>query len=106
MDNPYSRFILTDHAMKRMRLRSITSDMVQQAIVKPDERKVEADGDIKFIRTIDGRNLHVVARYLDDEKKWLVKSTWVRGEDDPVPLWKQLLMIPVNFLRRMFSGRN
>jgi hypothetical protein len=106
LDNHYSRFILTDHAMKRMRLRGITADMVQHAIVKPDERKVEADGDIKFIRTLDHRQLHVVARYLDDEKKWLVKSTWVRGEDDPVPLLKRLLMIPVNFLRRMLSGRN
>ena len=106
MDNHYTRFILTDHAMQRMRKRRITSDMVQQAIVKPDQRKAEADGDMQFIRTIEKRQLHVVARYLDDEKKWLVKSTWVRGEEDPVSLLQQLLALPLKLLRRIFGGKN
>lgn len=48
----------------------------------PDRHETEADEDIEFIRTLKGRKVHVIANYLEDQDKWLVKTTWVRGEDD------------------------
>lgn len=93
--------ILTNHAEQRMKLRRITPEMIAKTIQKPDEREPETDGDIKFIRTLEKRPVHVVAKYLDDEKKWLVKSVWVRGEDDPKPLWLRLIMLPIAIIRRL-----
>jgi hypothetical protein len=94
--------IFTHHAQQRMALRRISDDMVLSAIAKPDRREKEDDGDTKFIKTISGRPLHVVAAHLTDEKKWLVKSVWVRGEDDPQPNWKRILLLPVSLIRRLF----
>lgn len=70
------------HAVERMQLRSITEEMVLKTIRNPDRTYIEEDGDTKFIRKVDGVKLHVVCKPLPDEGKWLVKSTWVRGEDD------------------------
>ncbi len=78
----YTRVTLSKHAVERMQLRAITEDMVNQAIRDPDRAYLEDDGDTKFIRKVNGVNLHVVCKPLPDESKWLVKSTWVRGEDD------------------------
>lgn len=48
----------------------------------PDRTYLEDDGDTKFICRVDGARLHVVCKPVPEEDKWLVKSTWVRGEDD------------------------
>jgi hypothetical protein len=87
----YKDVIFTDHALERLKLRRITQDMIVETIRKPDDQEPEADGDTKFIKTIKQRPVHVVSKYLPDEKKWLVKSAWVRGEDDPKALWRQVL---------------
>ena len=79
-DYPYVEF--TKHAQERMQLRVISEDMVMKAIRKPDKTYLEDDGDTKFIRKVDGVSLHVICKPLPDEQKWLVKSAWVRGEDD------------------------
>lgn len=72
----------TKHAVERMQLRAISEAMVLKTIRNPDRTYIEDDGDTKFIRQVDGVKLHVVCKPLPDEGKWLVKSTWVRGEDD------------------------
>ncbi len=72
----------TRHARERMELRAISDEMVLQTIRDPDSTYIEDDGDTKFIRQVEGVQLHVVCKPLPDEAKWLVKSTWVRGEDD------------------------
>jgi hypothetical protein len=56
--------------------------MISQALDKPDRKEKEPDGDTEYIRTIKGRQLHVIAFYKADQKKWIVKSTFVRGEED------------------------
>jgi hypothetical protein len=94
--------IFTKHAIQRLRRRRITQDMVIRTIKSPDRRQPEADGDIKFIKTINTRNVHVVSHYLDDQNKWLVVSAWVRGEGDPKPLWQQILSL---LLRLFRSGK-
>jgi hypothetical protein len=78
----YTDFVLTNHAEERMALREVDRQMVEMAIKRPDERVPEDDGDTRFVRTINGRELHVVGKFLSDEHRWLVKSLWIRGEAD------------------------
>lgn len=99
MQREVNNVIFSDHALQRLRRRRISQDMVVHAIQSPDRRQPESDGDMKFIKEINSRKLHVVSHYLDDEKKWLVVSAWVRGEDDPKPLWQRLLA----FALRLFG---
>lgn len=90
-----SDLILTKHARERMELRKITEDMVYSVIHSP--RKTypgKKEGTVKFIRTLDGRDIHVVATLLPEKKQWLIVSLWVRGEDDPQPFAWQLLTAP------------
>lgn len=75
--------ILTDHAEERMKLRRVTKVAILSAIRDPDDHFIEDDGDTRFIREVNDREVQVVAKRLTDEKKWLIKSVWVRGEDDP-----------------------
>lgn len=93
--------VFTDHALDRIKLRKITRAMVTDTITAPDRTEKEADGDTKFIKTVRGRNVQVVSKWLDDEQTWLVKSAWVRGEDDPQPLWLRLVRFPFQFLNRL-----
>lgn len=96
-----NNIVFTDHARDRMRLRRISQTMIVSAIRQPDKKMLESDGDTRFIKMINGRNVQVVSAYLADEKKWLVKSAWVRGEDDPKPLLARLF----GWLRRLLRRR-
>lgn len=101
------RIILTDHARERMFLRKISQSLVQTALSKPDDRQPEADGDTEFIKSVDRkgekRKLHVIAKPLPEEGKdaWLVKTVWIRGEDDPNFIIKTVHMLVMRlFIRR------
>lgn len=98
MQREYKQIIFTDHALERLELRRITQAMVAQTIAAPDKTEQEPDGDTEFIKTIQGRKVHVIAYRRPDNQKWLVKSTWVRGEADPLlgKLWQ--------FIRRLLRG--
>ncbi|MBL8132297.1 MAG: DUF4258 domain-containing protein [Anaerolineae bacterium] len=65
-----------------MEQRAISREMVLAAVQKPDKTYPEVDGDTKFIRKVHGSKVHVVCKPLPKEDKWLVKSVWIRGEDD------------------------
>jgi hypothetical protein len=105
MQRDYKNIIFTAHALHRLKLRCITQDMIVTALKQPDKKELESDGDTKFIKVINNRNLHVVSAYLPDEKKWLVKSAWVRGEEDPQPIWLRLLLLPFRMLRGLFRQK-
>ncbi len=92
--------VYTDHARERMDQRRITPAMVSAAVTSPDRSHLEDDGDTKFIKTINGRKLHVVANYQTDEGKWLIISTFVRGENDALPLWRRLFNAIARFFFR------
>ncbi len=94
----FRHVVFTNHAIERMELRRITQEMVATAIYEPDKKERESDGDVEFIKTIANRKVHVIAYRLNDEQKWLVKTTWVRGEGDP------LLPRFLAFLRKLFGG--
>jgi len=82
MPQRYTNIVFSKHARERMELRQISEDMVLRTIDRPDRTYLEDDGDTKFICTLNGIKLHVVCKPVPEEGKWLVKSTWVRGEDD------------------------
>jgi len=79
-------FVLTNHAKERMRLREITTGMIAEALANPHSTQEARDGDTKYIRFFNRRELHVIAFYKANQKKWIVKSTWIRGENDSLLL--------------------
>jgi hypothetical protein len=74
--------VFTKHARERLEQRNITEEMALKAIATPYRFYTQKDGGMKFILRINGRNVHVVCQPLPEERKWLVKTVWVRGEDD------------------------
>jgi hypothetical protein len=91
MQRELQNVIFTNHAIERLKLRRISQQMVVQTVKRPDDSFLEDDGDTRFIKDIKGRNVHIVARQADEPGKWLVISAWVRGEDDPKPLFVRIL---------------
>ncbi|MCC6710783.1 MAG: DUF4258 domain-containing protein [Candidatus Pacebacteria bacterium] len=96
MGETYKNLVFTKHAGERVQDRSLTKDMVYQAISFPDKTYHNQDN-YKFIRTIGDRKIHVVATPIENNR-YLVISTWVRGEDDREPLVWQLLTLPFKII--------
>lgn len=93
MDKNYKSIIFTDHALERLSSRSISQEMVYQAITKPTKSSRSKES-TKFVKKINGRTVHVVAQFLSDARKWLIISVWVRGEDDKAPLAWRIITFP------------
>lgn len=87
--------ILTTHARERLALRKLSVSEVEAVLRNPDKtlpgKKPQTH---TFIRNLNGRLIHVIANYEEKQKKWLIVSVWVRGEDDPTPFVWQLLTLP------------
>ena len=95
----YQGFIFTKHALERSDFRSIDRDMVVKVLQHPDRTTpTDKPNTTKFIRTLNGRTIHVVSTYLPDQKKWLSISVWVRGEDDRAPLFWQIMTLPFKII--------
>lgn len=95
MQREYGGIIFTKHALERLDGRSITQDMVLHVLRDPEITKPTGKRDTtKFIKTLHDRRVHVVATYLHDQKKWLVVSVWVRGEEDQLPLVWRIITAP------------
>jgi len=81
--------------------RTISREMVRLTLANPDKtfpvqenaKDFQDSPKIKFIKTIHGRQTQVIASLLPD-KKWLIISVWIRGEEDKVPLMWQLITLP------------
>lgn len=104
---PMQKLIFTDHAAERMYLRGVSEELVQSTVDKHDSMKKEDDGDLCFIRNVprggQKRNVHVITKPLPDAGKnaLLVKTVWVRGEDDPNFIMKAFRM----FIWHMFMKK-
>lgn len=70
--------VFSKHARERMIERQISEELVTWTVLTPDRTYLEDDGDTKFIRRMEGGNIHVVCKPLPEEDKWLVKSVWYR----------------------------
>lgn len=94
-----SDFIFTKHALERLAKRSISQEDAEAVLRYPGRTMPgQKPGTVKFIRNLHNRNMQIVATYLHDQKKWLVVSAWVRGEEDKVPLVWQLITLPFKLL--------
>ena len=90
-----SDYIFTKHALQRLSERSISQDAAEAVLRQPDRTEPgKKPGTVKFVRMLNGRNVQLVGTYLADQKKWLVVSAWVRGEDEKVPLMWQIITLP------------
>ncbi len=99
MQREYQGFIFTAHALERLATRSITQDMAVRVLKQPEvTQPTDKPNTTKFIATVHNRLIHVVATYLHDQKKWLVISVWVRGEEDQPPLMWKLITLPFKAL--------
>lgn len=96
----FSKIVYTDHAVERRVVRRVSKRSIRQAINDPDKTELERDGDTEFVKLIHGRKVHVVAKPMPDQDAWLIKTTFVRGEDDPNILMKYALTTAV----RAFPG--
>ncbi len=95
MGTTYKQLIFSNHALERMGDRSISKDSVWQTVSQPDRSHPEEKPETaRFIRTINDRTYHVVGRYLATERKTLIISVWVRGEDDAMPVAWWLITAP------------
>lgn len=99
MDREYHHLIFTKHALERLAQRSISQDVVERVLAHPDRsHPTDKAQTTKFIRELNGRVIHVVGTYLPDQKKWLIVSVWVRGEDDQASLVWQLISLPFKLI--------
>jgi hypothetical protein len=90
-----SDFIFTKHALERLQERAISQERAESVLRNPDKTYPGSKPNtVKFVRTLNDRNIQIVATYLDDQKKWLVVSAWVRGEDDKAPFMWQVITFP------------
>jgi hypothetical protein len=89
--------VFTKHALERMERRIISKEMIRRTLSNPDitvpGHNPKKDNQVKFIKTINSRRLHVVATLLPD-RKWLIISSWVKGEQDKLPLTWLILSFP------------
>lgn len=107
----YKNLIFTKHAYTRLRDRSVNFENIFQTIKNPSDKVQIEDGKTKFFKEINSRKHQVVAKFLPKEKKWLVISVWVRGEEDKVPLAWQLITLPFKLIWKLLriifqSGKN
>ena len=78
----YGGVIWTDHALERINKRRVSQNDVVAVLRHPDRTFPGKKKDtVKFIRDIEDRRYHVVAS-LNEYKKWVVVSVWVKGEED------------------------
>ena len=78
----YGGIIWTNHAIERLSKRKISQANALKVMQKPDKTfPGKKDNSVKFIRTLNGRRIHLVGA-LNENKKWIVVTAWVRGEDD------------------------
>jgi hypothetical protein len=95
MGKEFKNLVFTNHALDRLRLRALSMEDIGKVLSHPDRTfPSEKPDNVKFIRELENRTIHVVASYLKDRKKWLVISVWVRGEEDPTPFVWRVITLP------------
>ncbi len=98
MPQEYKNLVFTTHSLERMKQRTISQHAAWETVTYPDQKKQENASSVRYIKTINSRRHFVVASFLPKEHKYLVISTWVRGEDDAQPLSWQLITLPFRAL--------
>lgn len=101
----YKRLIFTNHALDRMQYRRVSQEAVWRVLQHPDRvEPEEKPGSYRFIRILRGRQYQIIGVHLANEKKTLIISVWVRGEEDRPSLWWLVLRWPLQLLWRIVIG--
>lgn len=78
----YGGIIWTNHAIDRLQKRNISQYDAVKVINDPDKTMLgKSDNSLKFIKTINGRQIHLIGNK-NDNKEWVIVTAWVRGEED------------------------
>lgn len=102
MGQNYHQLVFTNHALERLRLRSLSQAQVEQVITQPDQIQPGKKADTtKFLKTLNQRRIQVIASKLKAKDKWLIISVWVRGETDPVPFVWRLITFPFQIIAKI-----
>jgi hypothetical protein len=92
------KIIYTKHALDRIHKRRLSERDIEDAIRCPDKKfPTQNEAGNKYIKQLGTRRYHVVAKYLPEQKSYLVVSAWVRGEEDQPDLAWRLLVAPFKF---------
>lgn len=104
MDNTFDQLIFTNHAIERLRKRNITQYDLNQVFKYPEHkiRNGKDHGKTKFIKTVSGRRMHLIAQPVQDNK-WLVISAWVKGEEDKSDLSWLIISAPFRLIGWLFK---
>lgn len=101
----YGGFIWTNHVLERIKQRGLTQADVLAVLKNPAKTfPGHKNGSVKFIRTLGGRRIHAVAVLNEDDKKWVVVSVWVRGEEDRLSWYETLVRKIVDLLAKALVG--
>lgn len=108
MSHIYKNIIFTNHAYDRIKSRNISEHAVFETINYPDKKQKKSTDSIKYVKTIRNRKHQAIATYKNDQKKYLVISAWVRGEEDKQPIVWQLITLPFRIilwiLKKIFTS--
>lgn len=103
LDTHYKNLIFTRHSLERLAGRTLNQYSIHDTVNYPDDKKEAKAGQVKFIKTVNNRQIHVVAKLLPDQQKWLIISAWVRGEEDKEPLTWQIISLPFKLIYKLFQ---
>lgn len=77
--------VFTNHAKKVLNDEFLDHRTIEHLMQHPDKEQDEDDGKVRFIGWADGDKIHVIAKFLPKENKWLVITVEVRYQHDPNP---------------------
>ena len=105
----YGGVVWTNHALERLSKRGIPQADALTVMKSPSKTYPGKKGSsVRFIRTVNGRRLFVVAVMDEEAKKWIVLSVWVRGEEDKLAWYERLVRARVDWMAgriaRLFRG--
>ena len=102
--------IYTKHAQERLRKRNLSKLDIEDTIRYPDKKYCsQSESGDKFIKKQGTRRYHVIAKYLPQQKAYLVVSAWVRGEEDQPDFGWRLITAPLRLIwwviKKVFSRK-
>lgn len=77
--------VFTNHAKEVLLNEFLDHRTIEHLMRHPDQKQDEDDEKVRFMGWADGDKIHVIAKFLPKEHKWLVITVEVRYQHDPNP---------------------
>ncbi len=84
-DTAPPEIVFTNHAKEVLIKEFLDHRTIEHLMHYPDNQQTEDDEKVRFIGWADGDKIHVIAKFLPKENKWLVITVEVRYQHDPNP---------------------